>query len=160
MQRNRAIDRDYSYLPASPTPPIGVPFERPLATGSAQVNGNLYAGGYGGAAGARKMWVSDPQKYGLTTCIPISLGVASQLVLAKPDTQRCLLILQNPKVNTGNLWVNFGAEAAVGNGIELGPGFALYQDAFVSQDDMYAVFDAAGQTLILTYSNSIPFGGN
>lgn len=156
MTRAFRDSRSYDEGEASQTPPINVPFARP--PGGPMEKNSLY-GGTGSDPNARRVYVSEPQKYGAVQQQPFLLAVVpvSILLLAQSDTVRTYLFIQNINA-AGDLWVNFGANAAVGNGFKIVAGANLFMDSFVAQDDIYIIGSAASLTGILGYSNLADFG--
>lgn len=97
--------------------------------------------------------IVDSLRYGLANNVPISIGTASQIILAKPTTNRTYLFIVNTHL-TQTAYIAFGRNASAGSGIPLYPNGGWYEkESFVPQDDIYAIGSGAATTLILTYSN-------
>lgn len=99
--------------------------------------------------------------YALTFYGPILLFTAIATQVLPGNQHRCYLLLQNQ--GPGNIWVNFGADAAKVNSLQLVTTQALEQigggfvklatgesipNAFVSSDYISAITDTAGTTML------------
>lgn len=101
--------------------------------------------------------VTEPQRYGyVATGNGALLANTDTTVLLQPDSQRTFLVVQNTDAAL-DVWVNFGAAAAVNRGIKLTSGGILLMDAFVSQDDVH-LFSTGAALFGISYSNT-PFPG-
>lgn len=77
----------------------------------------------------------------------------------QPPSWRNFLHFRNASGSGGaNLYINFGDVAAIdgsgiaGSGFKLAPDEQILFDAVVPQDDIYAIADAAGGLLVISYS--------
>lgn len=77
----------------------------------------------------------------------------------QPPSWRSFLHFRNASGSGGaNLYINFGDVAAIdgsgiaGSGFKLAPDEQILFDAVVPQDDIYAIADAAGGLLVISYS--------
>jgi len=98
--------------------------------------------------------VTEPQRYGETVLINSTSAIAAAnggLILNQPATVRVLLMIQNNDT-VNDLWVNFGATAAVNKGLRLAAGGVAFYDAFVPQDEIN-VFGAISVPFALHYAN-------
>jgi hypothetical protein len=103
--------------------------------------------------------VSEPQRYPDAALIPFNVGLVSQLVLTRTDTARVLLVIQN--ISAAPVWVNFGSNAGINNGLLLDAGVpatpaaggAIFFDAAVPQGEVFAISNAANSTIIVLYAN-------
>lgn len=84
------------------------------------------------------------------------IGVAdSVLFLTQPSAQRNMLGFRNASA-AGNIYINFGAQADANSWLRLAPNDMLLFDTVVPQDDLYAIADAAGCVLAVSYSTFDP----
>lgn len=82
----------------------------------------------------------------------VNVGLASVMVCASPANFRNLFVARN--VGTTNIYLDFGLDAAVNRSVFfMVPGSILFLDTVVPQDDVYAISDAAGGVLALSFSN-------
>jgi hypothetical protein len=99
--------------------------------------------------------------YSMTFYGPILLFIARPTIVLQSNQHRCYLLLQNQ--GPGNIWINFGADAAQVNSLELVTTQALEQigggfvkmatgenipQAFVASDYISAITDTAGTTML------------
>jgi len=99
-----------------------------------------------------KAQITEPQRYGETILTnPVTLVAANAVVLQQPATTRVFLMIQNLDA-AADMWINFGANAAVNRGFKLGPGGIAFYDSFVPQDEIN-VFSVAAVTYALHYAN-------
>lgn len=105
----------------------------------------------GSGAGAQP--VRDPHHYAtLSGSASLPIGTTSTLVLASPPTYRNMLLVRN--TGATNIFIDFGADADVNRTpIRLIPNAILIFDAVLPQDDVFAVSDAAGGAIGISYSN-------
>jgi hypothetical protein len=105
----------------------------------------------GSGAGARP--VRDPHHYAtLSGSARLPVDTASVLILAAPPTYRNMLLVRN--TGATNVFIEFGTDAdATRTPIRLAPNSILIFDSVVPQDDVFAVGDAAGGFVGISYSN-------
>ena len=105
--------------------------------------------------------VYEYQRYALINGSKIfTVGTSSVVsLLDKSTSWRNFLHLRNASGSGGaNIFVNFGALAVAdsagvaGSGFRLAPDEQILFDASVPQDDMYAIADAAGGLLVVSFS--------
>lgn len=98
--------------------------------------------------------IRDPHRYAqLSGSARLPVGTASGLVLAAPPTRRNFLIVRNVSA-TANIFLDFGIAADVSRTpMRLIPNAMLIFDDVVPQDDVFAVADAAGGAIGLSFSN-------
>jgi hypothetical protein len=104
--------------------------------------------------------IRDPHRYArLSGSARLPVGTASGLVLGAPPTWRNFLVVRNLSA-AANIFLDFGIAADVTRTpIRLIPDAMLFFTDVVPQDDMFAVADAAGGVIGLSFSNvnySIP----
>jgi hypothetical protein len=85
-----------------------------------------------------------------------SVDTASTLVLAQSDVSRNFLIIRNTSAGA-NIYINFGNDATAGlSTLLLAPNGFVGFDVVVPQDDVFAIADAAGGQLAISYS-TVPY---
>lgn len=89
---------------------------------------------------------------------PFSVPQVSTLIIEAPPGYRNYLHLRNASGEDGaNLYVEFGANAiadatgVAGSGIRLEPNEQILWDDKIPQDDLYAIADAAGGLLVVSF---------
>jgi hypothetical protein len=97
--------------------------------------------------------VQDPWRRGLVNgTIVAGVGTTSTLILAQSDVSRNFLIIRNTSAGA-NIYINFGNDANAGlSTLLLAPNGFVGFDVVVPQDDIFAVADAAGGQLAISYS--------
>lgn len=97
-------------------------------------------------------FVAEPMRYGDFTNLPLSIGLASGVVLQRPSTRRIFLAILNSHA-TQSLYVAFGTPSSPALGLELKPGGVLFLDTVVPQNDVNIVGSGANTTGALVYCN-------
>lgn len=89
---------------------------------------------------------------------PFSVPQVSTLIIDAPASYRNYLHLRNASgVGGANLYIEFGANAIAdsagiaGSGIRLEPNEQILWDDKIPQDDLYAIADAAGGLLVVSF---------
>lgn len=89
---------------------------------------------------------------------PFSVPQVSTLIVETPPSYRTYLHLRNASgVGGANLYIEFGANAVAdgagiaGSGIRLEPNEQILWDDKIPQDDLYAIADAAGGLLVVSF---------
>lgn len=99
--------------------------------------------------------IRDELRYSNFSNVPLNIGIASVRVLLKPSAgsrRVYLMIVNTDPANT--LFVNFGQDATLLNGVPLVPNFGAWEfNTTVPQDDIYLIGSAAGTSGVLTFSN-------
>lgn len=97
--------------------------------------------------------ILDHTKYGRFSNEPLSIGLASTLVLRAPSTTRIFLFIVNTHA-TQNLFLSFGSSAAAVGSVPILANFGVIGfDTVVPQDDIYLIANGAATTGTLVYSN-------
>lgn len=98
--------------------------------------------------------IRDPHRYArLSGSARLNVGVASSLILSSPPTFRNFLVIRNASA-TANVFIDFGIAADVSRTpIRLIPNAMLIFDDVVPQDDVFAIADAAGGIVGISFSN-------
>ena len=116
------------------------------------------------SAGGASLPASSVSVYDLTQFVviggskPFSVPQISTLIIEAPPSYRNYLHLRNASgVGGANLYVEFGANAiadasgVAGSGIRLEPNEQILWDDKIPQDDLYAIADAAGGLLVVSF---------
>lgn len=98
--------------------------------------------------------VRDPHRYArLSGSARLNVGIASGLILASPPTFRNFLVIRNNSA-AANIYVDFGIAADINRTpIRLIPNAILIFDSVVPQDDVFAIADAGGGVVGVSFSN-------
>lgn len=96
--------------------------------------------------------VVEQMRYGDFANLPLSIGVADQLVLIKPQSKRIFLCICNNHA-TQSLFVAFGTVSTPALGLKILPGGALTLDSVVPQNDIHIISDGAATNGALVYCN-------
>lgn len=132
--------------------------------------GHPLVGGPGGIVGDNLTQPLAPNQAGLLQATPtqrvqdgwrratvngtiiVPVDTVSVLVLAQSDVARNFLIIRNTSAGA-NIYINFGNDATAGlSTLLLAPNGFVGFDVVVPQDDIFAVADAAGGQLSISYS--------
>lgn len=100
----------------------------------------------------------DNLKYGAFNNSTLSIGVASQLILPRPQGQgiRTFLIVVNTHA-TQNMFLAFGAQATLTLGLPIFANGGFFgMDVTCAQDDLYMIANGALTTGVLVYCNKSP----
>jgi hypothetical protein len=97
--------------------------------------------------------VQDPWRRGIVNgTIVAAVPQQSTLVLSQSDVSRNFLIIRNTST-LANVYINFGNDANAGlSTLLLAPNGFVGFDVVVPQDDVFAIADAAGGQLSISYS--------
>lgn len=98
--------------------------------------------------------IRDPHRYAiLSGSARLNVGTTSGLILASPPTSRNFLVIRNVSA-AANIFVDFGIAADITRTpIRLIPNAILIFDDVVPQDDVFAIADAAGGVVGISFSN-------
>lgn len=144
FRRSRAYGNTAAFVP-----PLVLPQEGSNPTQGTGGFGSGYTGDPGSLPAAR---ITEPQKYSETVISTVlSAAALNSVVLQQPATTRVFLCVQNLDAAV-DLWLNFGAVAAVNRGIKVLPGGSVFYDAFVPQDEIN-MFTASSIRYTLHYAN-------
>jgi hypothetical protein len=128
---------------------------RPFAPATGPIVGRNIAGAMqSGDLAPDVQTVRDPHRYArLSGSARLNVGIVSGLILASPSTLRNFLVIRNASA-TANIFVDFGISAdPTRTPIRLIPNAMLIFDDVVPQDDIFAIADAAGGVVGISFSN-------
>lgn len=94
---------------------------------------------------------SEPLRYGSANGTKVfSVGTTSTPIISEPPGVRTFLYLRNSSASA-NVYVEFGADASTSSAVRLAANEQLILDAFVLQDDITAIADAASAFLSVMF---------
>jgi len=97
--------------------------------------------------------ILDHSRYGFFNNLALNVGLASQLILRQPTSQRIFFFVVNTHA-LQLLFLRFGADSNTTIGIPIQPNFGFIGfDTVVPQDDIFMIANGAATTGVALYSN-------
>lgn len=108
----------------------------------------------------QRAYVADVQKFANFSFLNnVTVAGVSSLAVSQPVERRTYFLVVNLDT-VADLWVNFGAFAAIGRGVPIGPNRGSWElNNVIAQGDIY-VFSVSAINYIIVQGSRADFGGD